>query len=260
MRKLKVFLLFVMVLFPLISYAEEQPTVSADGLFRMALKGEASFDGAIEIWAEEIRGRALPPASLYYNMANALALDGREGREEAALALYSQALILEPGNRDFRFNRNLLLEKRGLDIPGRSPAEGVLWFPLWCLGVRGFWALLLIAALASLLFVLVSICRRRIPSLTVILGALIFLLYGGAVMAAWEYRSAGTAVVRSGELRLYEGDSPLYPSSAVLKGGEALRILEERDGWYRIRSASDGREGWCEGFSVLRAEELVDSY
>jgi SH3-like domain-containing protein len=60
--------------------------------------------------------------------------------------------------------------------------------------------------------------------------------------------------------RLYEGDSPLYPSSAVLKGGEELRILEERDGWYRVKTTAGGREGWCEGFSLLRADDVVKSY
>ena len=253
----KIILIILLAIPVLFCGAQDLSSDSADALFRRALSGNSSFDGAIEKWAQDLRDSSVPGASLYYNMGNALAL---EGRQDEALAFYSRALSLKPGNRDFRYNRNLIMEDRELTTPSWSAAEGILWFPLWLVGFRGLWMIIGAAALAALIYTGITFFRGRIPSLTAVLVSVLFLLYGAVVLGSWEIRSASLGVIRGEELDLYEGDSPLYPSVGRLKGGEEVRILDERDGWYHIRSTAGSGEGWCEDFSVLTVEEVLDSY
>ncbi len=253
----RVVLLWLLFLPSLFCTAQETENKSGNLLFRQALSADIPFDKALEQWADDIRDRTAAPASLYYNMANALALDGKENE---ALVLYSRALSLKPGSSDIRQNRNLLLRAKELDEPRWNAFEGILWFPLWLAGYWGVWGILAIAVLAALSYCVITFFGKKIPSIPVTLAFLIFLLYGGAVLGSWEIHISGLGVVRDDETPLYRGDSPLYPSSENLSGGEEVRILEERDGWVLIRSISGKEQGWCEGFSVLRAEDVIASY
>ena len=250
-------ILFLFIFTAFFCSAGEEKSNSADILFRNALNGDISFDESLHQWAQILRESSVPSAELYYNMANALALNGRDVE---ALALYGRAIAISPGKEDFRYNRDLLLKQKELGIPDWTIGESILWFPVLIVGYYGMWFIALSVSLLAFLFMVIMLVRKTRPSMFVMLGSLLFIFYCGVILASWENRIGKIAVSRNETLRLFTGDSPLYPDTGELKDGEELLVLEERDGWVRVRSTAGRIEGWCEGTYLLNADEVVNSY
>ncbi|MDC7241901.1 MAG: hypothetical protein PQJ50_16220 [Spirochaetales bacterium] len=252
MKKLIILTLFVLAAAPLFALSE------GDRLFKEALEGNAAYSEAAAAYADQAAELPDSPA-LYYNLGNALYL---AGERVSALTAYSAALDFKPSDGEFRSNRALVLEEMGLKESSPGAAEAVFWFPVFLLGLKGLWylilALLLLAAAAAIVWLLKKNGILRT-------SALILLILEGLLTASaltWESRCERRGYVLTHEVQLRKGDSPLYDTVSTLSEGTELTILETREGWCRVKTASTGSskgvEGWLKRNDIMNREDLIE--
>ena len=155
-----------------------------------------------------------------------------QGERVPALTAYGAALELKPGDPDFRANRALLLGEMGLDEIDYGAAEYILWFPLFLLGLKKLWYLVLAVLILSLTFAALHLYKKRDLFRSVSLTALFIAVLLAVSALTWESSSGRSAYVLSDDTALFKGDSPLYDTAAVLSAGTR-----------RLRSWKNGRDG-----------------
>ena len=250
MKKIILLVMLLSATLPLFSLS------GADELFKSALEGDASFKDAAAAYAAEAREHPDDEA-LLYNLANALYL---AGERVPALTAYGAALELKPGDPDFRANRALLLGEMGLDEIDYGAAEYILWFPLFLLGLKKLWYLVLAVLILSLTFAALHLYKKRDLFRSVSLTALFIAVLLAVSALTWESSSGRSAYVLSDDTALFKGDSPLYDTAAVLSAGTEIEVMEERAGWYRVETADRGRqEGWIKKSSFMDLDDLFET-
>lgn len=230
----------------------------AEDLFKKALSGEESYSAVTSELADLIEEDFSDPAGLYYNLANALYLDHQNIQ---ALLAYSEALRYKPGNSDYLANRDLVLSEIELPVPVPSGAEYIFHAPVLLLGLYGSYILLIILLLISLLTAVYSIAiKNEIYKTGSILCLILSFLLSLSVFS-WDYGTV--AIVKEDNTILRQGDSPIYEAVALLPPGTEIRLLEERAGWYRIKTLKtqelESREGWLKSAELLQISDLIES-
>lgn len=233
---------------------------TAEELFIKAVNEEKGFHDAAVEFARMLDDPSADPGVLFYNIGNSLYLDHDL---TAALAAYSGALKFRPGNPDYLANRDLILSELELPVPVPSGTDYIFHAPVMLLGLAGSRLLILLMLCFSCLTALIYTAVRneafRSGSLIVLITALVL----SVSVFTWDNRSSERAVVKTEESVLHQGDSPLYEELAVLSQGTELRILEERAGWYRVRTlkteSDQSVQGWIYSGNVLKTSDLVDS-
>jgi tetratricopeptide (TPR) repeat protein len=248
-------LLFLTVL---ISSPQAIELSSGDNLFKKALAGEESYSTAASEYAHMIFEKSADPAELYYNLANTLYLDNKN---IPALTAYSAALTYNPGNSDYLANRDFVLSEMELPVPVPSGTEYIFYAPVMLLGLYGsrmlLILLLLIALITAVLFI--SLKSEIYKTASIVVLILVFIL--SFSVFTWDYGT--TAVVKDENTILRQGDSPLYEAVSLLPPGTEIKLLEERAGWYRIKTLRthdmQSMEGWLRSSEVMQVSELIES-
>jgi len=183
-------------------------------------------------------------AALHVNLGNARLRLAKRG---AAIASYTRALRLDPGDADARANLEvaragivdvLEREARPLLLRAVDRAPGALALGLFALGWLGLWTGLAV--------------RRFAPPRSRAFGAAgaaafvaALLAAGGGALLAGKAAARNTpmavVVVQAAPVR--EGPEPALRPSFDLHEGTEVRILEVRGGAVRVRLGS-GAEGW----------------
>lgn len=256
MKKIIQLFLFTFLIFPLPS-AELS---TGEGLFRKALAGEADYSAAASEFAHMIDRKTADSGALYYNLGNALYLDGDH---IAALTAYSAALNYRPGNSDYIANRDLILTEMELPLPVPSGTEYIFHAPVMLLGSAGSLLLLTIMLMTALLTAALHLGTRSEIYRT---GSFIILFLAFTLsisIFSWKYGKADPAVVKNENTVLRQGDSPLYDGVSDLPPGTEVRIIEEREGWYRIKTMrtqnTQSTEGWLRSRDLMKISELIDN-
>jgi tetratricopeptide (TPR) repeat protein len=182
-------------------------------------------------------------AALHVNLGNARYRMGHRG---LAVASWSRALRLDPGDADARANLELArgqnvdevvgaearpLLVRAVDrVPDGAAAAAfaLTWLALW-------------VALAGRTFAAPAL-RSRLASLAVATAVLV-VLSGGLLVGKAAARSTTTAVVVTPAAAVREGVEPALKPLFELHEGTEVRVLEVREGAVRVR-LGNGMEGW----------------
>jgi tetratricopeptide (TPR) repeat protein len=179
--------------------------------------------------------------SLHYNLANAFLQTDQQGH---AVVHYRLARALAPRDRDVRANLRFARSQIG----GGNQGLGWLadsWISLnelTLLATGCWWAFFGCAALVQFRSPHSRPLRRAAPWLGSI--GVILLLWAGAVWSVQERHPAAVLVAREAPVRF----GPLEESRTAfpLRDGAELKVLDQKDGWLRIRDAV-GRQGWISG-------------
>lgn len=233
---------------------------AAEELFIRAVNEERGYNDAAAAFAGLLDEKTVDPGVLFYNLGNALYLDNDL---LGALSAYGEALRYRPGNQDYLANRNLTLRTLELPLPLPSGTDYILHAPVLFLGLTGslilLGGLLVVSLCSGLLFVAVRNDLFRSGSILL----LILAAFLSVSVFTWEKQRSHRAVIKTEETVLHQGDNPLYAEVATLRRGTELRILEERAGWYLVRTLRTEDEkslqGWLVSSSVLDISELIDT-
>lgn len=242
----------------LISSLQAIELSSGDDLFKKALTGEGSFNAAASEYAHMILEKSADPAELYYNLGNTLYLDNRN---IPALTAYSAALTYKPGNSDYLANRDLVLSEMELPVPVPSGREYIFHAPVMLLGLYGSRMLLIMILLIALV---TAVLFTALKSEIYKTGSFVFLILSFILSLSvftWDFGS--TAIVKDVNTTLRQGDSPLYEAVTTLAPGTEIKLMEERAGWYRIKTLRthdmQSLEGWLRSSEVMQVSELIES-
>jgi tetratricopeptide (TPR) repeat protein len=201
------------------------------------------FEGAARGYEAVLAGGWESPA-LHVNLGNARLRLGRRG---AAIASYTRALRLDPGDADARANLELaragivdVLEReaRPLILRALDRAPGTLALGLFAVGWLGLWTGLAVRRLAA--------PRARASGVAgaAAFAAALLAAGGGALLAGKAAaRSTPVAVVITQAAPVREGPEPALRPSFDLHEGTEVRILEVRGDTVRVRLGG-GAEGW----------------
>lgn len=188
-------------------------------------------------------------ADLYYDLGNSYY---RTDSITQAVLAYERAMILQPGDKDIRFN---LQFARSKTIDKITP-EGEMFFVSWYKQLVAFtsvdnWArvaiitFIMALALAMLYFMSSKMILRKIGFFGAITG---LALFGAANIFAyqqkWQFENRTGAIVMSPSAGIKKTPSSADADEFVIHEGTHVDITDKTlSGWRGIR-LEDGREGW----------------
>lgn len=207
------------------------------------------YHAAVDVY-EQLLGRGLSSAKLFYNLANAYFKEGRLGQ---SILYYHRALRLAPGNDDIRYNLSVA-EARTKDNIEEIPE---FFLTSWLRDIRHTmsctaWSLFSLSALvcALALFLLYLLAQRlslrKVGFYGTIAAALVFMLTTWFALGERREmldRSHAVIVVSSSAVK----SSPDNSSTDlfVLHEGTMVVISDRLDGWCEVTLA-DGKKGWLQ--------------
>lgn len=227
-----------------LSLAAADPASSPAARFEAA--GRAYLAGDFEAAArgyQELLAEGWESPALHLDLGNARYRLGKRG---AAVAAYTRALRLDPGDADARANLELLraenvdqvmgAEARPLALRAAARVPDGVALAVFALAWLGLWS-----ALAARRFA--ASARRGLLGLAAGAAALVS-VGGGAVLAGKAAaRSTPLAVVTAATAPVREGPEAALRSSFELHEGTEVRVLEVRGDAVRVR-LGNGLEGW----------------
>lgn len=208
---------------------------------------KAAYDSAI-VHYETIVKQGLHSANVYYNLGNAYY---KLRQIPEAILYYEKALKLDPGNEDIRHNLNLA---NALIIDKIEPVPVFFlkqwWTTFYNLLPADTWAWISILFFGLTLFNLwlFLTSRNMLLRKTGFFSGLVmlFLFIGSFGLASQKYyytQRMNEAIVFAPTITVKSAPSTTGVDLFVLHEGSKVRLLEESQGWYKIRIAN-GSVGW----------------
>lgn len=207
----------------------------------------AHYDSAI-VHYHSILDQGIHSAAVYYNMGNAYY---KLRKYPEAILYYEKALKLEPGNDDIRHNLSLA---NALIIDKIEPVP-VFFLKQWWTGFYNLLSADAWAWISVLLFGLTLIClwlfltaRRMAWRKAGFFAGLVvlFLFIGSFGLASQKYyytQRINEAIVFVPTITVKSAPSASGVDLFVLHEGSKVKLLEEAEGWNKIRIAN-GSVGW----------------
>ena len=197
----------------------------------VSLYERGEFAGAASAFETHLETRP-SDANAWYDLGNAQWSAGERGR---AVHAWVRALRLEPRHSGARQN---LATATGTGALTAAPPSFALSLPQAALVFSGLWWLTVLACVHLAL-------RRRSLMPAGLVAAVLFGCAGIAALFGLSARDAGVALEDTSLLM-----APALKAEAIgsLPAGTVLEVLEERDGWTRVRVA--GTEGWTESVVI----------
>lgn len=243
----KLYVIFIGLLMAGTAFAAEDLQSVESEAARMYQEGD--YAKAIELY-NQILDSDVESAAVYYNLGNAYY---KAGETAKAILNYERALLIQPGDKDAKYN---------LALAQRSTVDNIkvlpeLFLVRWYNGfVAAFpadqWAYISVflfvcfLVMAVLFFHATSISMKK-AGFTV--GIIALLLSGASVLfAAKQYhrqtdRDMGIVVAPSVVVRGAPDNSGT--ELFVVHEGLKVRVLDSLGEWYNVRLA-DGNEGWIQ--------------
>lgn len=208
---------------------------------------EGNYEQALEAYGN-IVASDLESASLYYNMGNTY----YKMKEYAkAILYYEKALKLDPGNEDIKANleiANLAVVDKITPIPQSFIARW--WNSLKSLFSADGWAWMSVSAFALLLlclFIFLMARRSGLRKVGFFIGLVALLVLAIAMVFAVEktgdLKHQDEAIVMTPTVTVKSSPTSSSIDLFVLHEGAKVRVLDEADGWNKIKIA-DGSVGW----------------
>ena len=206
---------------------------------------DESFENAAELY-EHLLEQGVRSGDLHYNLGNAYYRQGRLGK---AILHYNRAQKYLPGDADIAANLELAnsqrqdppideenedLAKSFNHLAHMLPYSVIFWIALIGLVTGG---------LASLGMVIKPGVHKALGYLMVIGWVLGLIFSSGAWLQYKELTRKDMAIITVERVDVLSGPSMRETVSFTIHEGIGCRIMDENDGWYRIRLAN-GYNGW----------------
>ena len=207
-------------------------------------QNEENLHQAVRDYKNALEAGAPRDWRIFYNLGNLMYMAGYKG--EAALN-YQKALYLNPGKEPSRQNWEFITTHDRTSGIGKSPIDSLIYASLYLLGYKAsLYGGLFVFFFSWLILITNIFIKRKNLALTAyfLLG---ISLWNTGLCGIWHYRAEKTGVLTRIEPELRLGDSQAYGliESEALKEGRIFTLIENRDGWFRIR-LEDKTEGWIE--------------
>ncbi len=206
---------------------------------------------------QELRGQGVHTGELFFNLGDAYFRSGSLG---PAIWAFEEALVLDPGNDDARFNLGAARAEAAHLARAGDAAEAPAQDrdPLWVRIVTALGASLetwLFVAAYLALFALLFWRRWAGAHLRAPLGiaaaaaGVAALLTGALLLGRVQLDRLAFAVVLPAHVEVKEGADPSARTSFALHAGARVRLVDSDQDWVRVR-LGNGLEGWIHSGDV----------
>ena len=225
--------------------ASVQALEKADALFRAATN-HAAFAEAARAYQSVAEDGNIRNGYLYYNTGNAWYMAGDLGR---AILYYRRAERYLPADPDVRENLQAARSQRIDSIPEKGPppvlARLLGWHFHTATRTRGWVFAILWIACWGAWFAWKSRGSANARRLFVVTALPAALLLGSLAADAVAQLRDRPGVIVAEEVVARKGDGAMYHPAflAPLHAGTEFQLLEQRDGWWKIR-LPDGQTCW----------------
>lgn len=187
---------------------------------------------------------------LFYNLGNAYYKNGDLGK---SILFYERALILHPGHEDVLHNLNVVRARLADSIEPIPLIFFVQWWNDFKQAHRPetffYWSVLFFTFLAAAVFVFFAFRRVVLRRSALVFGIVSLSLFVGSLILylarTEELHARRNAIIMSTEVTVRSSPDATAVTSFVVHEGLKVTILEERDGYNRIR-LDDGKTGWVD--------------
>jgi tetratricopeptide (TPR) repeat protein len=227
----------------------EQPTVEQANAAYMA----QDFQKAAQLYEAALDENGASAAA-YYNLGNAYY---RLNRIAPSILNYERALLLDPGNRDFRFN----LEIARLKTVDKIEPVGEFFLAQGFNAVKNLYSANTWSGLAVACFILLISClflfffsrRIMLKKTGFYAGLILFLFCVAANVFAYNQKkqltTRNTAIIFSPTTTLKSAPDTSGTDLFILHEGTKVQIINRLGEWNEIETA-DGNVGWIQGGEV----------
>jgi tetratricopeptide (TPR) repeat protein len=209
------------------------------------LYGQGKFSEAASAYEKLVQSGSISPA-LYFNLGNAYFKSGQLGH---ALAAYHRAEHLSPRDPDVR--ANLQFVRGQVQGPTLSPTGQQRW--LASLTVNE-WATLTAVFFWLTLSLLVLLqfrpAWRQALRNFLLLSAVVTLIFGACLTAAWAKGSTPEAIVVTHDVLIHNGPLDEAPGNTTIHDGAEVSVLDTKNDWLQVRVDSN-RVGWLKRDQVI---------
>lgn len=190
-----------------------------------------------------------PSSVIYYNLGNAYYKDQQIPR---AILAYERALLLNPSDRDARFNLELARQKT---IDKQTPPAQMFFVTWWqqlsCAATLSAWAIVAIAAFVLLLAALLCyafsdrLFLRKTGAYGSGLMLLVCLLANLCLLTQWRMsHNHNHAIVLAPTTAVKSSPGENSTDLFLIHEGTRLRILDDSMQEWREVEVEEGKEGW----------------
>lgn len=215
---------------------------------------ESNYDTALMLY-EKVVGTEQESVPLYFNMGNTY----YKMREYAmAIYCYEKALKIDPSNEDVRNNlaiANLAIVDKIEEVPqsfivkGWNGAKTLLSGSQWTLLSMVVFALLLASA-----FLFLRARRMGMRKLGFFAGLVMLVVFAFSVLFAAQMKQAeqseDQAIIMTPTVTVKSSPNDASMDLFVLHEGTKVQILDQTDGWNKIKIAN-GSMGWLQADFML---------
>ena len=247
--KMKNLTLLILMVFALVAPQAVQAQDCPETWFEQAnaAYNEGRYADAIELYDNVVKSD-LESVALFYNMGNAYY---KERNYPMAIYYYEKALKLDPTNEDAKVNleiANLAIADKIEPIPQSFFAK--TWNKVKNALSANAWAWLSVVCFFAFFLALFLFFRARrmvLRKLGFFLGGLMAVVLVFTVIFSVQKREEGRtlnhAIVMTPTVTVKSSPSASSVDLFVLHEGAKVTILDEADGWNKVRIAN-GSEGW----------------
>lgn len=242
----------VVLMFPAGTKAQE----TAEQWFEQAnaAYNASNYDTALMLY-EKVVGTEQESVPLYFNMGNTY----YKMREYAmAIYCYEKALKIDPSNEDVRNNlaiANLAIVDKIEEVPQSFIVKG--WNGAKTLLSGSQWTLLSMVAFALLLasaFLFLRARRMGMRKLGFFAGLVMLVVFAFSVLFAAQMKQAeqseDQAIIMTPTVTVKSSPNDASMDLFVLHEGTKVQILDQTDGWNKIKIAN-GSMGWLQADFML---------
>jgi tetratricopeptide (TPR) repeat protein len=250
-RLKRILLLVVWFVLPMLSFGSDQ----AQALFAKgnAYYAKAQYKDALTIY-RQILGEGYQSAALYFNMGNA---SYKSDDIPAALLYFEKAHKLAPGDEDINYNirfANLKTVDKIDEAPEFFLANWwktfILSFSVDTLTVLSIILVMLASVVLIIYFFANSVSIKKssfyASIVLFLLGVLTIFMAGMQINYFDNHRQA---IIFASSVTIKSGPVEKSGSLFVLHDGTKVNILENNNGWMKIR-LGNGNEGWIKAGDV----------
>ena len=245
MKRITLLIIVAIALMPRFVAAQE----SYDAWFEQAnaAYNEGNYQSALDLYNNivEAEQESVP---LYFNLGNTYY---KMGTYPMAIYYYEKALKLDPSNADVKTNleiANLAIADKIESIPQSFIVKG--WNNVKNMFSSDAWATVSIISFATLLVALFMFLRARRMGLRKVgffVGILALLVFVFSFIFSMEKRNEAMeknhAIIMTPAVTVKSSPNDGSVDLFVLHEGTKVTLLDEADGWNKVRIAN-GSEGW----------------
>ena len=245
MKRITLFILISVALMPRFVAAQE----SYDAWFEQAnaAYNEGNYQSALDLY-NNIVDAEQESVPLYFNLGNTYY---KMGTYPMAIYYYEKALKLDPSNADVKTNleiANLAIADKIESIPQSFIVKG--WNNVKNMFSSDAWATVSIISFATLLVALFMFLRARrmgLRKMGFFVGILALLVFVFSFIFSMEKRNEAMeknhAIIMTPAVTVKSSPNNGSVDLFVLHEGTKVTLLDEADGWNKVRIAN-GSEGW----------------